>query len=764
MMSQQIGKGNFKSLADVAQLQRSAEFLRIQLPNLGRTSRLFILFVVAVFATSLSASVAEPIYLYNMPLGPAPPVNGLLLTVEDAWVRGFGYRPFRLTFSTSNQVPVAADRKLRIECFAKDWFGEEALVARDVTISQGAMSATATISVLQNYAFEHWEINVYEAGQLLTELTVSSPVANHQWRNINEATPAILFIDRDAPTVVQRHSGLSRRQFVGSGSGNSSDRLLPNVVGIAGILPVAYSQSTVHLSDPTASDAAILNYFDGQYHLALRHPGDLPDRWIDFTCFDLVFISSADLLYMRKEHPAQWKALSEWTVTGPTLCVHDIGDNFERLKMLETVFSLPNLKPMDASQNMRAGWAVPNEADQGAIRGIEDAASSSTRAFARHNTTGKTPFVIRDFGLGKLVAISSSDPFPLALADCAWILNSLEKDRWNWRHRHGIAPGRENRSYWNFLIPGVGLPPVNAFRILITLFVIIIGPVNYHLLRRWQRIHLLLLTVPAGAALVTVSLIVYAFVADGLGVRLRSRSFTKLDQRSGQAASWARQSYYAGLAPSRGISFPSDVAFYPIEPGNDAGSRSQSRESEWEPERLLLTRGFLRSRVTSQFMIVRVRESRAELIVKEDEKSSQAPQVENLLRTKIHHLALVDSKGGFYWAQDIEAGAKFRPVSRPANEAFTELRQVLNDSRPQMPTRVPSQFFNYRQRRLRYSEDEPRSITSVMEQNIVRIINSGSDALGPQTFLAVVEECPEVTTGTKLAKEEASFHIIEGRW
>ena len=105
-------------------------------------------------------------------------------------------------------------------------------------------------------------------------------------------------------------------------------------------------------------------------------------------------------------------------------------------------------------------------------------------------------------------------------------------------------------------MPGIGLTPVGSFLVLIALFVVLIGPVNYYLLRRWRRLYLLLVTVPAGAALRDAALFAYALICDGLGVRVRVRGLIEIDQRVGRTVSWSRQSYYAGLAPSQGLASP----------------------------------------------------------------------------------------------------------------------------------------------------------------------------------------------------------------
>jgi hypothetical protein len=130
-----------------------------------------------------------------------------------------------------------------------------------------------------------------------------------------------------------------------------------------------------------------------------------------------------------------------------------------------------------------------------------------------------------------------------------------------------MTPDDANPDFANFLVPGVGLAPVTEFRVLITLFVLLIGPVNYWLLKRSGRLHLLVLTVPLAAVLMTSALFGYAILSDGFGTTVRAQSLTTLDQRTGEAACWSRLSYYSGLAPGDGLTMPSDVAVYPIIPG-----------------------------------------------------------------------------------------------------------------------------------------------------------------------------------------------------
>src|SRR5262249_25775785 len=147
--------------------------------------------------------------------------------------------------------------------------------------------------------------------------------------------------------------------------------------------------------------------------------------------------------------------------------------------------------------------------------------------------------VLRDLKLGRVVVIAA-DPYAKEGSEYwLWLFRCIGQQQWSWHLRHGVSLTRPNNEFWNFLIPGVGRAPITAFLLLITVFMLAIGPINYYVLRRRGRLMLLLLTVPAAAAIVTVALIFYAIVADGLGTRVRVRSFTTIDQGRQQAVSWS---------------------------------------------------------------------------------------------------------------------------------------------------------------------------------------------------------------------------------
>ena len=233
---------------------------------------------------------------------------------------------------------------------------------------------------------------------------------------------------------------------------------------------------------------------------------------------------------------------------------------------------------------------------------------------------------------------------------------SLVAGRMTAPSREGNKPDDHNIEFNNWLIPGVGMAPVGVFQCLITLFVLAIGPLNYWWLKRQKKLPLLLVTVPACAALVTLLLLIYGTVADGIGVRVRARSLTMLDQRKGEAATWARLTYYAGINPREGLSLPGDTVIAPIRSRWASGQRYRgptvAREMVWD-ERQRLTRGWLPSRTSTQYLTINARATSKRLDMRADDDGLR---IINHLGVGVTHLIVQDHAGKLYWRAGFARG------------------------------------------------------------------------------------------------------------
>jgi hypothetical protein len=335
--------------------------------------------------------------------------------------------------------------------------------------------------------------------------------------------------------------------------------------------------------------------------------------------------------------------------------------------------------------------------------------------------------------------------------------------------RHGLMYGQENPDFDNFLIAEVGLPPVRAFRVLITLFVIGIGPVNYWLLVRRRRLHLLLFTVPAAALLISCGLFAYGIIADGFTTYLRARSFTELDQRSHEAVTWSRMSYYAGLAPSAGLVAPDDVVFLPLE-RSDNRSSFHNRRVDWNGMQHL-SRGWLMSRTPTQYITVRACESEASLGIAFDPQTSDCAVV-NRLGTRVHHLLLCNEDGQVYLGREIAPAGRVRlqKVAKDDESSREDFLDHLARHFPTLPADAPASpieyIFGIRTAAKYYQGDEGVTTSmSLLETGLLGVRRAvKSEGLEPRTYVALVDRPRELAIGIDEPTETQSSYVILGRW
>ena len=387
-----------------------------------------------------------------------------------------------------------------------------------------------------------------------------------------------------------------------------------------------------------------------------------------------------------------------WVFAGGNLWVSPLGDKWQRLPELERLLG-PATGEVQADRiGPPAAWQRPDAKRLKAILGElsnlslvegDEALSSgknTVRALVerarRRKSRPEAPFRFRPYGLGQVVAFGG-EAFPGDVVCWRWLLETMA-GRSSWSCRHGLSPDQPNVGFWDFLIPGVGQTPVAAFCTMISLFVVLIGPVNYFLLRRARRLHLLVLTIPAGAALVTLGLFAYALLSDGFATRVRVRSFTWIDQRQGQAACWARLSYYAGLSPGGGLIVPADVAWIPyLAESSRGGWRTAEKTVEWEQEQQHWSANWLPSRTPTQFLSVRSRPSLSGLSVAAA-PGAEKIRVTNRLGTPIREL-VVRVGDGYYHGSQID-GTDPVLLGRIDSAAVTDLlRPIFEQNEPVSP-------------------------------------------------------------------------------
>jgi hypothetical protein len=725
---------------------------------------------------------------FRLPNGPKI-LNGLKLEVDGRGVEAPGYRPVRITVESWQPVvgvrgyantPLTADRQIRVVlgCRTSD-YRRVVSVSQVIELPEGSKRVTATVLLPQAEPFGAISIDTYEGGEKLQDLSVRQygwGTTNNWGGSWTEAQPAILFIDSQAPPREERQEIVRAYETNATDSGAAS---LPDVRRLVNVFPDNSQQfarggtQRTRMSETTnITDAALLALLEARSRVKMIPPSELPERWIENSQYDVAVISLSDLSKLAADQPKQLAALRDWLSTGPMLMVFGCGQRFEELQRVESLLALPSLTEDEKGGAQYGGWTIPDVAARtGELQTDLESGDRAVPVPQRKEPQGPPPFVYRPAAMGCVVAIAAKQPFPGKPADWSWMFNAAGDQNWKRFKRAGFSSLRTNPDYWKLLIPGVGQAPVMSYLLLVSLFAVVIGPINYLLLDRARRLYLLLITVPAGALVVTASLFAFAAVSDGMRMRMRARSFTDLDQTTGRAAIWSRQSYYAAIAPSQGLRFPDDTTVFPLlhEPGERGSSKSTLMV--WDGEQQLRG-GYMTSRAATQFVATRATATQAGLSI--TEQTGGAPQVENRLGTSVKYLLLRNSAGEYFAASGVRDKSTVESRSIELVEAERAMQSLADAVRPALPEgyddlRNHNNLFSvlsprrYR-RMLDVNAGELLMDNSLLETNIRECLRPAQYPLAKRSYVAIVENSPLMTTGVGRVREESSFHVVRGRY
>jgi hypothetical protein len=504
----------------------------------------------------------------------------------------------------------------------------------------------------------------------------------------------------------------------------------------------------------------------------------LPESWIDYTGLDFFAISRDEL--ERLERPVR-AALLKWVQCGGNLLVYEVGKESQALSRLDRLIEAP-AQPT-AWQN-----AVPTERPSGEIIDVseEEAASGlprPTRSGAKRESGkptkgllgaitkaaespwpgGKEAFHHRDLMLGTVYAFAGN-PFPGTINDWMWLCNSCGQGRWSWTTRQGTSPHIGTKDFFKFMNPGIQGVPTVAFLVLITVFSVVIGPINYVYLARRKMLWLLLLTVPMLALTTSALLVGYSVAAHGFAIKSRIRSLTTLDQRNQTEVTMARLALFAGLSPSGGLRFSPETAVYPVVPPTN---QPTGEFVDWTQTQNLVS-GWLPARTRTQFFTIRNAEQRSRVELKP--AVGKTADFSNGLPWELEMVVVADDAGKLYIGRSVPAGGTVS-LSEPSDQDLGDFASLLRRNTPAFPVGFvePTPGYYRGGRRLystfsRYSDAITDFSANLMERRIAQWTYDlpRSKGLAPRSYLAVLRENPGVETGVPSTTDQMSLHLLNG--
>lgn len=678
--------------------------------------------------------------------------NGIIAEIDTRWVEGLGYRPVTLTLSTRKSK---RDRTIRVALMPESHSSSHEPLKVEVTmdIPAGVKDVKKTVYLPQQTPWSVIRADFYLGNRKLKDLSIGYGIYQDN-RTYNDHSPCMLLVDSDAPSIK------SDRQSMLKKMNRSQSRDLPPGERFTYLATDHYqanyaADAEVESVLEETNDYETLRLMSTIGNLDVIPPTDLPTGYVGLAGVDLVVISLSDLRDLRHDHAERFQAIDYYVRNGGNMVVFaeqnvtqqldDLLDSPSAWKPSTTTLYRPNARlrysdmSMDKSINQTKRQQIPDD-----LPG----------------------FQIATHGLGRLVAMDLADPYLQDIPFWQWVQRSIGIDRLTWSTRHGISTVHNNDDFWDFMIPGYGESPVEAFLGVITLFIIGIGPLNFWLLKKSRRLYLLPLTVAAAAFLTTVTMLVYAIVSDGITTRVRLRSYTSLEQREEDsiASTHCRHSYLAAVVPSRGLIFPLESCVYPIAPQFDQWLKRQESLNERTQQRVL-SKGYIRPRSTTQFLTTAVRKLDSEfgIVAKQGIESAV-----NKIGVRLSHAWVRDETGQLFYAANIgvDEPLLFQPTN--AEEARKAYDQLSTKNKPAPPdgldTSSSSIFGN---NPYYYSSAPPATTASSLLTKSISNPGDGAnffDGSTPKAYLLVTEQAPPfIALGTS-GKQMAGFHVISGAW
>lgn len=471
----------------------------------------------------------------------------------------------------------------------------------------------------------------------------------------------------------------------------------------------------------------------------------LPDTWLAYSGLDLVALSLKTLEAMATENRA---ALIQWVETGGNMIIYEVGADAPEPELMTRLLQLKQRKSLGQNWDDRDIYAIRN-LQQGQLISIP------INPFPATSQSGS--FTASDWQ-----ELLSTGPRSTSV---------LTKQDLFWGVRHGVRPRAGHAEFYRFLIPGIRGVPAVSFITLITIFSLMIGPVNYFFFWKQKQLGLLVITIPLIACTTSLCLFGYSAIAHGFGIKSRLRSLTVVDQGSNTAVTTTRMAIFAGATPSRGLQFSPQTAVYPLWPGSNT---FETGHTDWT-DKQILTAGWLRSRTRTQFVTVSHQPQRGRLDIKKTDDNTI--RVDNGFETDLDCLVVTDNEGKHYYTSRVPAGARAELIPLNATAKQTILKRV-GDYPMTLPKAMedgsPNIFGKRVRRRYRAGlADNSRAFpvgydNSTAEEAVKSYVNhlkvdrSSQNSDHRNTYFALFRENPGIDTGYRYAAEKASRHCLIG--
>ncbi len=280
------------------------------------------------------------------------------------------------------------------------------------------------------------------------------------------------------------------------------------------------------------------------------------------------------------------------------------------------------------------------------------------------------------------------------------------------------------------VVESLGIPARGLFLIML-LFAILIGPMNFLFISKKGKRIRILWTVPLISLAACVGIFCYAILAEGWQGQARSASLTILDEPGHRAATVGMVGYYCPLTPRGGLHFERHTEVSPVLFEDDEANTALT--VDWTEDQHLAS-GWVKPRIPAYFKI-RKSEIRRERLVVQPQSNGDI-KIVNGLGADIEQLTLVNPTGRL-----------FRHARIPAGDAVL----LRGDQSEPIPVQLPAEY-------LRSFYGSPSWATSISNLTI-----TPEQFLEPGCYIALLDKSPFLEPGLTDLKSHPKTNVVYGR-
>lgn len=701
--------------------------------------------------------------------GPNNPTRaGFSMMVSTERLGNTGMQPVKLSFvSTTGKFP--GERNLQILFRPRTQYATklDCQFSFDVTLPQGAAKYDQFVLVPQYYRWENCSVRILENGRLVggrLGTNLAMPRSVQDW---GQHVSVGIIVPRDAKS---------------SGEAWATFPDLRSIVTVLGSGPLDNRDQSTRLKDKPARD-----YLEKLNHSWIRFrildEDELHPTWLGYSQLDLILSPFPVLQRVEKSQPEQSQALQRWVSTGGEIWAYAASPSAVKSSpwissltsdkaRLMTFRKTPgaNLSLSGGNEFTEINYQPWNNGNYYSTVYSANRSSETRRGVFQKMVKDKHPMVayqnrkallseldIMPFGFGRVALLSQDDPFPGSFQ----LWQGLENEYRHWDTRHGVNYTGGTDTYWAWLMEAVGQPPVTMFVILNGLFVVVMGPVLYFVLRKRSRLYLLYFLAPALALATTLGLFAYAFVLDGFDNRARIRQLTWIDGKNelpidGPSTAekrypridHSRQTYYTVMDNQQGLSFETEALVLPVRFDELMNRYSYRSSDSSRPGDFQVHQSDQRTRYFGEFLPVRSQvhylttRPSADGLPIQFQLSDGKAKLTNLLSSELSQVVVCDEKGQFWTGERIAPQAEMTLTRSRGNPFDALMGQVIEPG-----SGMPSPYQN------RFSSSDASAIETRLRSYARKPV--------PGSFMATTEVERSVIA-LRECKEEQCVRLIGG--